>query len=236
MPGYILHLLHGKLFLDQYGNIFSETEKNQFAMGLLMPDSNKAVKKKVDHSHFYSPDQADRMLQIPDMHRFPYIKQINNPFVLGYAAHLYLDRFFFSDFFLRFVRFLDQKKQETLAASAAKYAELKQSGKLLTVSELFSEDYLYGDYTMLNRFLVEKYHIEQVALVQADNPVHEVDLSNFKTVQAQLHQYLSESSGSTEMRVFSIEELESAIERYAYGFGQWVDGVRCILKESDTAH
>ncbi len=94
MPGYILHLLHGKLFLDQYGNYFSETEKNQFAMGLLMPDSNKAVKKKGDDSHFYSPDQADRMLQIPDLHRFPYIKQINNPFVLGYAAHLYLDSFF----------------------------------------------------------------------------------------------------------------------------------------------
>ncbi len=88
---------------------------------------------------------------------------------------------------------------------------------------------------MLNRFLIDKYHIEQVAQVQADNPINEVDLSDFKTVQAQLRQYLSESSGSTEMRVLSIKELESAIERYAYGFGQWIDGINCILKDVDTA-
>ena len=229
MPGYILHLLHGKLFLEQYCSDFSEIQKKQFTMGLLMPDSNKAVKKKEDSSHFFAPNQAEKILQIPDLHRFPYVKQINAPFVLGYAAHLYLDRFFFNDFFLRYVRFLDEKKQETLVASAAQYAELKQSGKLLTVSEFFSEAYLYGDYTMLNRFLIDKYHIEQVTQVQVDNPIIEVDLSNFKTVKTQLNQFLSESSGSTEMRVFSIKELEAAIERYAYGFGQWVDGIACIL-------
>lgn len=46
MPGYILHLLHGILFLEQFGSNYSEIQKKQFTMGLLMPDSNKAVKKK----------------------------------------------------------------------------------------------------------------------------------------------------------------------------------------------
>lgn len=116
-----------------------------------------------------------------------------------------------------------------MVASSVKYAELIQSGKLITVSELFSDDYLYGDYTIINRFLIDKYHIEQVTQVQVDNPIIEVDLSNFKTVNAQLHQFLSESSDGTEMRVFSIKELETAIERYAYGFGQWIDGIDCVL-------
>lgn len=231
MPGYILHLLHGKMFLEQYSRSFSDTEKKQYAMGLLMPDSNKANKIREDHSHFFAPEQAGQILQYPDLKRFPYYEQINEPFVLGYAAHLYLDRYFFSDFFLRYVRFLDHEKRETLTESEVEYAELKQSGQCLTVQQLFSEDYLYGDYTMLNRFIVDKYGIEPVAKVPVDHPVREVDTANFEAVQIQLDRFLAESTGSTEMHVFAIGALEDAIAQYAYGFGQWVDGINCVLQK-----
>ena len=234
MPGFILHLLHGKLFLEQYGKTFSEREKSQFTIGLLMPDSNKIINCTLDNSHYYGTKQNGRILKFPDLNRFPYYGLIDLPYVLGYLAHLYLDHFFFSDFFLRYVYFLDENDEKTLVKSAIKRVWLVQSNQYISVDELFSEQYLYGDYTMLNQFIVNKYNISPIDCVQVNNPIQEVDINNFESIRKSLNRYLSDSSGQTNTRVFPLEALESTIERYAYGFGQWTDGIKKGLRYLST--
>ncbi len=55
-----------------------------------MPDSKKGIEKEC--SHFYSFSEKEKTLQIPDLQEFSikYQRYMQNPFVAGYAAHLYL--------------------------------------------------------------------------------------------------------------------------------------------------
>lgn len=227
MPGYILHLLHGKMYLNYAQIHFTEQETEKFRIGLLMPDSNKAVKIADDRSHFYTAEQTGRILQTPDLRYFPYRHRIEDPFILGYAAHLYLDRFFFGEFFRQRVHFLDENGQPTPERSKAVRVFLAESQQYITPQELFSEEYLYGDYTMLNRYITEHYQIEPVRAVPFDCPIAEVHPENLEIVLKALDSYLQESTGSTQMKVFRADSLIQAIERYAYGFSQWVEGVLC---------
>lgn len=228
MPGYILHLLHGKMYLNYAAQHFSAQETERFRIGLLMPDSNKAARVKDDRSHFYNAAQNGKILQIPDLRAFPYCKQLHDPFVLGYAAHLYLDRCFFGEYFQQFVQFLDQNGQPTLESGQAVRALLKNTGQSIPIQELFSEDYLYGDYTMLNQYIIRRFEIEPVHCVPFVCPVSEVDPENLRIVLKALDSYLQESTGSIQLRVFTADSLVQAIERYAYGFSQWAEGVRMM--------
>lgn len=230
MPGFILHLVHGKMFLDQRDLNYSENEIRQFQMGLLMPDANKIKKEKNDLSHFFSEDQKGKILQVPDLDRFHYRIFIDNPYVLGYAAHLYLDKYFFEDYFQKFVHFLDSDGNLTLEEEKVKQVFLVKDQKYISPNELFSENYLYGDYTMINKYLIEKYCIKMVQPTNVMNEITEVNEKDFDVILAALQHYLDHSSGNTEMNVFTIESLENAIERYAFGFSQWVDGIKSILK------
>lgn len=230
MPGYVLHLLHGKMFLEQSNLILSKNEQTQFQMGLLMPDANKEKKANSDISHFISADQSENILKVPNLDDFSYRIFIDQPFVLGYASHLYLDKLFFEDYFKEFVYFLDVNGNQTNKKDKTEKVFLVQSNKYISVDELFSEDYLYGDYTMLNQYLVKKYCIEMIESTYIDNPIKEVDMKDFSLIQKSLEEFLSSSSGEIKMNVFTIESLENAIDRYAFGFTQWVEGVKSVLK------
>lgn len=228
MPGFVLHLLHGKMFLEQSNLILSKDEQTQFQMGLLMPDANKTLNG--DSSHFFSSNQNGKILKVPNLDDFSYRIFIDQPFVLGYAAHLYLDKFFFDDYFRKFVNFLDADSFLTDEKDKVEKAFLVKRNKYISVDELFSEDYLYGDYTMLNQYLVKKYCIKMIESTYVNNPIKEVDIADFALIQKSLEEYLNVSSGETEMNIFTIESLENAIERYAFGFAQWVEGIRSVLK------
>ena len=229
MPGFILHLLHGKMFLDKSDLHYSKNEIKQFQMGLLMPDANKVKKEKNDLSHFFSASQEGKILQVPDLNSFKYRAFIDNPYVLGYVAHLYLDRYFFEDYFQKFVRFLDINGNSTLEKAKIKQVFLTKDQKYISVEELFSEKYLYGDYTMLNQYLAKKYCIKMVHQTDIANIITEVNIEDFNMILEALQRYLNDSSGNIEMNVFTIESLEIAIERYAFGFEQWADGVKSML-------
>lgn len=227
MPGYILHLLHGKMYLDYSGRIFSTQDAERFQIGLLMPDSNKEAQIADDRSHFYTAEQKGKILQIPDLRTFPYCKSIQDPFILGYAAHLYLDRFFFGEYFQQYVLFLDKMGQPTLEIEQAVRVLLKNKNQYISIQELFSEDYLYGDYTMLNQYIIKHFEIEPVHNISFECPVSEVQADNLEIVLKALDSYLHESTGSIQLKVFTADSLVQAIERYAYGFSQWVEGVMC---------
>ncbi|MDE6034835.1 MAG: hypothetical protein K2G36_02885 [Ruminococcus sp.] len=229
MPGYILHMLHGKMFLEKYCSDFSDNEIKQFIIGTIMPDSNKTVKADNDNSHFYSGDTKNKILKVPDINNFPYRFFIKNPFVLGYSAHLYLDKIFFEDYFPSCVVFLDKNGNKTELIKEAVNAKILKSNRIISIGELYSEDYLYGDYTMTNKYIAEKYYLQDIVETFIDNPIAEIDLNNLCNVKSAIYRFIEESSDKTEMKVFDIENLENAIERYAFGFSQWSEGVKSMI-------
>lgn len=222
-------MLHGKMFLEKYCSDFSDNEIKQFIIGTVMPDSNKAVKVENDNSHFYSKDTKNKILKIPDINNFQYRVFIKNPFVLGYSAHLYLDKFFFEDYFPSCVVFLDENGNKTELSKDAVNAKILKSNKIISINELYSEDYLYGDYTMINKYIVKKYCLQDIIDTHIDNPITEISLNNLYNVKSAIYRFIEESSNKTEMKVFDIDSLENAIEKYAFGFSQWSEGVKSMI-------
>lgn len=226
MPGFVLHLLHGEMVMRKCRDLYdSESERNLFRLGLLLPDTVKSQEKYI--SHFYSVEQRHRILRLPDLDAFmeKYQNDMKNPLVLGYAAHLYLDFAFFSDYFLRYVLFSDENGRPTLDEQAVRSVFLIKDQKTISTEELFSEQYLYGDYTKMNQYLVQKYRIKPPffpPMETWDNPIDEADPQNLPSVLTSLQKYLSVSNNmDADLSVFSADTLESALETYALELIEW---------------
>ncbi len=230
MPSFILHLLHGQKILEKLKHNYSEEEQKQFMAGLLMPDSKKGIEKEC--SHFYSLSEKEKSLQIPDLREFAikYQSYMQNPFVVGYATHLYLDKVFFEDYFLRYVEFKGKNDEATLFPDEICYAVLLKSGKKISLDELYSDEYLYSDYTRMNHRLILRNNIERPECITFASPVQEIDPRDYKDVLALLQKYLNEDCDDDIIRIFDVEDLEKAIEQYADDFIRWYKKTLCIEK------
>lgn len=221
MPGFILHLLHGQKILEKLEHSYSDEEQKQFMAGLLMPDSKKGIEKEC--SHYYSFSEKEKTLQTPDLQAFSvkYQSYMHNPFVAGYVSHLYLDKVFFEDYFLRYVEFRDKNDKSTLFSAEICCAVLLKSGKRISLDELYSDEYIYGDYTKLNQGLIFRNNIEQPEYTIFASPVQEVDSKEYKDILALLQKYLNDECDDNVIRIFDIDDLEKAIVQYANDFISW---------------
>lgn len=233
MPGFILHLLHGQKILEKLKYPYSEEEQKQFMAGLLMPDSKKGIEK--ERSHFYSFSEKEKTLQIPDLREFSvkYQNHMQNPFVAGYAAHLYLDKVFFEDYFLKYVSFRNENDETTLFSAEICYAVLLKSNKQISLEELYSDLYLYSDYTNMNHNLILRNNIQQPEYTAFASPVQEVEARDYKDVLALLQKYLNDECDDNVVRIFDIDALEKAITQYANDFICWYKKAKHIEKNSD---
>lgn len=62
-----------------------------------------------------------------------------------------------------------------------------------------------------------------------NDPILQTNQDAQKAISDALEKFLTDSTGSTEMNVFTVESLEQALEKYAFGFSQWLEGVRTLL-------
>ena len=119
MPGYIIHLTEAKLILEclkkmyDTRSVFSDQWTQCFFWGSLLPDA--ADKTQKCKSHFWKEGQEEKILRFPQTEWFleKYQTRLEDPVILGYYAHLYLDRMFFSDFLTAFVSFYDAAGNKT---------------------------------------------------------------------------------------------------------------------------
>ena len=228
MPGFVLHLLHGKFILEAMSQNFNNEQIDQFMQGILMPDSNKGYEK--DISHFISPlsGSQNHILQIPDLEIFisKYRQHLSEPFVLGYLAHLYLDKVFFEYFFLNYISFLDKNNNKTLNKEYIQRVYLSRRNEYISVDQLFSEEYLYGEYTVLNAKLINKYSMNIPYSIEIKNPIEEVNIENFGYILSDLEKYFAlPLYENPELKIFEQAELESFIHDQANEF------IRCCRKQ-----
>lgn len=161
MPGYILHLAAAQMLLNTLPD-FPElsaiiTSTNDFLIGNLLPDitADKAP------SHFRNPIYHDKMMEYPDLNAFlcKYRHLLHNASCLGYYFHLYIDRKFFKDYIPQVVTFLDDTGNENDTRRCITQAYLHKSDCRIPISDYLTEKHYYGDYTKMNIYLTDRFHI-----------------------------------------------------------------------------
>lgn len=218
MPGYILHLTAARMYLDYLPSEDSLCcdlkQQNDFFAGNLLPDS---VREK-SRSHFRDPAYRDRMIEWPHPERFrrKYCDLMSDAGCRGYWFHLYIDQRFFRDYIPRVAEFLDESGAVTDRRDETAYVLVKKRGERITLSRYLSEEYYYGDYTRMNTWLAEKYHLPDT-LETPENPgIAEVDYRDLEKVLEELRGYWGvPAEAADRLKVFDREDLLEFLESAA---------------------
>ena len=212
MPGFILHLTAAKMLLDKF---HIPVDRNAFYIGSLLPDTteDKAI------SHFRDAQRRSKMVEYPEVDVFAekYRTLLTESSALGYHYHLYIDRIFLKDFYPRVLKYLNADKVEEEERNKVVWAYICKTKEIVPVRQFLSEEYYYGDFTRMNRWLVDKYQLPLNLDPFVKNPgIEEVDYRKAEIVLGQLKSYMNQSVEMiNELKVFDIEELLIFLENAA---------------------
>lgn len=224
MPGYIIHLTEAKLIFDilKQKNKLDKEYFNEwlqdFSYGALLPDAVRKEQKA--DSHFWNRGQISCIVMAPQINCFlnKYNVSVDSAVLLGYLAHLDLDLKFWKEYMNKCVEFRDSNQNPTEDIRMVKSVFIRKSSKAILLEEFFSAEYLYGDYTKLNKYLIKKYNLNVPEYNQRyHNIVKEVKSEDMERVLANLKRYLMESEEKV-LKVFSKDSLEKFIENTARQF------------------
>lgn len=225
MPGFIIHLTEAEMIMD-YMNIEPDADwKQEFLLGNLLPDTRLGADKAI--SHFWSSDGAENIARAPKLSLFlkKYGHRLDEPVILGYYAHLYLDERYVDEYWPKILTFEDAEGQPEPRKAFIHWVELKETGKFIPFEKFFSSEYYYGDYTRSNHYLVDKYHIQppEYRLLENVN-MDEVDASQLSRVLTELDYICRKGRPGDEkkMKVFNLEGLEAFVRNTAEAFCQQI--------------
>ena len=228
MPGYIIHLTEAKMVYDILKKNSEIKRKNmnqgqeEFFYGCLLPDAGGQKQS----SHFWNKAESNLVIRLPDINRFlsKYADVIRqSPLYGGYLAHLHLDREFWDFYIKDQVEFLDINDEQTEYIQNLKNVLIERTGRKLSPEEFFSKNYLYGDYTRLNKMLIQKYGLSLMVPVYNEcynNRIKESDNEDMQHILEKLKTYISENSicGTAELTTLSLDTLEVFLQQTAQQF------------------
>ena len=79
----------------------------------------------------------------------------------GFWLHLYVDKRFFRDYIPKVAAFYDSDGRITDKREETERVFLKKQCESVTVDQYLSEQYYYGDYTRMNNWLWERFHLPE---------------------------------------------------------------------------
>lgn len=224
MPGYILHLTAAHMFLDTLPKSDPLCRRpdlqNDFYIGNLLPDT---VSDKTA-SHFWNPRYLDRMViwPRPEEFRQKYQAHMHEPVYFGYYLHLYIDKVFFSGYLPQVVEYLDENGHPAELRRNICSVRLKKTGQLLTPEQYLSEECYYGDYTKMNTWLCEQYHLPEDLYPAYDPGIAEADYSKVGKIIELLKEYRKVPAEAVrDVRVFDVAGLMRFLEERVRGVGEW---------------
>lgn len=222
MPGYIMHMAEANLILQKIGQSKDEEWKQAFIAGNLLPDTKKKMEKIT--SHFWASETLEDMAIAPDLSLFleKYQKFLHLPVILGYYAHLYLDEKFVKVYWPDMVSFYDDEGKIRIKKKDITKAKIKKTGQFVPRDVFFSSEYYYGDYSKLNNYFVDYYHIDLEKNYAAIDvcPIQEVNIEDLQMVLRELRMIMCnyDQSKEEEIKVFSKKRLCEFLENTAEEF------------------
>ena len=158
------------------------------------------------YSHFWNKERTNYIVMTPQVDRFlnKYNVSINTPELLGYLAHLDLDLKFWNEYMKKCVQFQDEKGVCTDDIRVVKSVFIKKQERLFSPEVFFSSEYLYGDYTKLNKYFINKYSlIIPKYNMKYKNIVQEVNNKDMEKLLLNLKSYIKEEDeDSFSLKVF----------------------------------
>lgn len=210
-----MHLTAARMFLDRLpvDHPFCKNKrlKNDFYIGNLLPDT---VKDK-SYSHFRDPMFRDRMMEWPHPKEFvrKYREHMGEAVYQGVWLHLYVDKRFFRDYIPQVVTFYDRIGRITDKREDIKRVFLKKQCESIIVDQYLSEDYYYGDYTRMNTWLWEKFHLPDDLEPGEDPGIWETDYSAVGRILEELKEYKKIPAEMVkQLKVFDARELVDFLE------------------------
>jgi len=218
MPGYILHLTSARMLLDrlpadsQYR--VDPKKQNDFYIGNLLPDAVSPKKR----SHFYDPAFLDRMIVWPRPEIFleKYQDRMEDPLFLGYFYHLYIDEKFLKEYLPGVAEYYDRSGNRTEKKEDVSEVLLKRSGGRIERDRYLSEEYYYGDYTKMNTWLCERFHLPEELSLDRDPGIEEVRGADLEAVFEKMQEYRNVPAEAVrKLRVFDVDDLLDFLEKAA---------------------
>lgn len=263
MPGYIIHLAEAEIIINRLlkskdSETCTEEWQDRFRRGCLLPDSKD---KEKETTHYWNSGDEGTKVRLPDIALFTkeYWRQLvqrgKYPEVFGYFVHLYLDRLFFEKYLPEHIRFLDSRGYPVQSYKWTEGGIIQKSREGVFLDELFSSDFLYGDYTKLNSYFIDKYQIKIPRNDETYTPNCKIKDTLFgmslNDILDRLDIYYVESrnadhkNNSSNLKVLDLESLErflrSVSDIAAYSPGvlastiHYVPPFSCIFRLGKTA-
>lgn len=246
MPGYIIHLVEAEIVLKKIeGEGLAKDLKQwseSYRWGNIVPDL--VEKKEKVHTHFWNTNYDNNHISIPDIERFitKYNYQLSHckkyPDVFGYYSHLYLDKNFFNHYLKNYIDLFDYQNYQTQSFSNASYVKIVKSGEKISISQLFTNEYLYGDYTKLTQYLIKKYEIVLRSKIETSS-VEEIHGRLSKNILNELNSIVEKATlcdcGNSELKIIEKDSLEkflfmtaeAILKKFYYMNGQDVKNNCC---------
>ncbi len=213
MPGYTMHLAEASQLLPKLGKYYPVADpvwRNRFLIGTLLPDTK--IREGKQYTHFWNPDDLVRLARAPEMARFyrKYGARLEEPCMLGYWAHLYLDTCYVNSYWPSMLTFYDENGRESDRMDEIRQVRIAKSGELVPVGRFYSVDYYYGDYNRMNGYFFGKYPIEVPVWDEDLDPgMEEVEIRHMHRVLGEMEQLVASLPATKEEGVRQAEQAKA---------------------------
>lgn len=163
MPSYIIHLAAAKLALDRLGDTALRTKYEVYTGSILADTMPRTEKVK---SHFWNEETLKLLKRAPDLDMFrrKYGEKPRNPLVAAYYAHLYMDNVFVNRYWNKHFDFFNDNMEYEDAFDKVSTVIIKDTGEIIDRKLFLSDEYFYGDYTRLVKYIIYEYELDKVVI------------------------------------------------------------------------
>ncbi len=241
MPGYVMHLAVAEQIIE-ICHITKMEDCNELRIGSIVPDTRKGNEKR--KSHFWTDEEYIRFARKPDLHMFmnKYGKSLANPYIFGYYAHLYMDYHFVMKYWPLHYMFYDKNMQPADIYDDVEWVRYIDTNELILRQDFFSEQYYYGDYNRMNRYMLLYYGIKtpeyKSDIIEAGG-VEEVEGEESDQALKKMISFLEHEAASGEpeklqdaqtiqrsLKAFSLQGIRQLIEQTALQLSDMYNAVR----------
>ncbi len=220
MLNYMIYLFFGEKVLDVFERnkkVFTDTQRDQFRMGIYFShfNYNGYTIYKNNEDELNCQTKFDEFIKIHG-------SDLKQPYYIGAAAHLFLNFIYESEFLVRYASFIDEKQTIINLKKKAKFVYLKKQNKNVSIKEFFTEKYLYGDFSKMTIYIIQKYYMKPIMYAEVINMMDEYKKSNSLLVTATLENFVRKAAiPESSMSVFEKDDFCTFLLESTERFYEW---------------
>lgn len=217
MPGYVMHLAVAEEIIRNC-HITDDRVVNCLLVGSIIPDAAKDNKKS---SHFWTDENYKEFVRKPSLENFliKYKDKLDNPYVFGYYAHLYMDYVFVTEYWKNHFEFYDNDMKKARLFDEVSNVKLLEDGRIIPREEFFSSSMYYGDYDRMNNYIIDKYKVRTPKIMNGSNDYSLVEEVALKEVGDNLDSMIrmveqaNKDNTYPETKVIYMSDMEELIKK-----------------------